>query len=208
MNSPGPVRCFREPIPAIFDAARYLDAAVAAHISGRRKLAEQLLTIANDQAVWNWTDSIWGKKSSYVRVPKWASPAGVTKEPARMPTADQKAAVHRRDGYHCRYCGMPVIRAEIRKYLQSVYPKAVQWGKTNASQHAAFQAMWAQYDHVVPHTHGGTNELGNLVLACAACNFGKWHYTLEELGITDPRLFPPESSGWDGLERVLPSGGV
>lgn len=74
-------RCFREPIPQILDCARYLDAAVAAHIAGRAKLAEELFSVAN--------------------------------------------------------------------------------------------------------------------------NFGKMHYTLEELGLADPRLSTPECSSWNGLDRFL-----
>ncbi|MCG8042457.1 MAG: hypothetical protein JAZ17_03525 [Candidatus Thiodiazotropha endolucinida] len=35
-------RCFRDPIPEIFDAARYLDAAVSAHFAGKTDLAEEL----------------------------------------------------------------------------------------------------------------------------------------------------------------------
>ena len=200
-------RCFREPIPQIFDAARYLDAAVSAHLTGRTKLAEELFSVANDKAVWVWTDSVWGKESKYVRVSRTtATKTTVERASARMPTIEQRAAVLARDRYHCRYCGIPVIRAEIRKAVHRAYPLAVPWGRTNALQHAAFQAMWAQYDHVVPHTHGGRNELDNLVLACAACNFGKMHYTLEELGIADPRMFATENPWWNGLERFLVAG--
>lgn len=36
-------RCLRDPIPEIFDAARFLDAAVSAHVQGRYDVAEQLL---------------------------------------------------------------------------------------------------------------------------------------------------------------------
>ena len=31
----------------------------------------------------------------------------------------------------------------------------------------------ATVEHIVPQVHGGTNELGNLGLACARCNQGK-----------------------------------
>ena len=195
-------RFFREPIPEIFDAVRYLDAAVSAHLRGHRNIAEELFSLANDPKVWAWTDSIWGKKSPYVNVNKQPNLHSGPKIEARMPTAAQKNELLRRDGFHCRFCGIPVIRAEIRKTLHHLYPNSVPWGKTNASQHAAFQCMWAQYDHVVPHSSGGTNDLKNLVVTCAACNFGKMEYTLEELGLMDPRQFTPVQSQWDGLERI------
>ncbi len=55
------IRRFREPIPEIFDAARYLDAAVSSHLSGHKEIASELFILANNQKVWDWTDSIWGK---------------------------------------------------------------------------------------------------------------------------------------------------
>lgn len=197
--------CFRDPIPELNDAARYLDAAVSAHLQGRIDLSAQLFQLANNPIIWAWTDSVWGKNSTYVKVNKAASnlaPAKRgSKEPARMPSSAQKRELHERDGYHCRFCGLPVVRSETRKRISSAYPGAVPWGKTNNSQHAAFQAMWAQYDHVVPHSHGGTNTLDNLVVTCAACNFGRMSYTIQEVGLSDPRLRPPIQTRWDGLER-------
>ena len=196
-------KCFREPIAEIYDASRYLDAAVSAHIGGHTEIAAELFRLADDKKIWDWTDSIWGKNSPYVVVEKQPGLHAVTKVKARMPNAAMKRKLHERDGYHCRFCGIPVIRAEIRKLLHSKYPNEIPWGRTNALQHAGFQCMWLQYDHVVPHSAGGENTLNNLVVTCAACNFGKMEYTVEELGLYDPREFAPVYSEWDGLERVL-----
>lgn len=49
------------------------------------------------------------------------------------------------------------IRAEVRKKIGRAYQSALTWGRTNLSQHAAIQAMWAQYDHLVPHTRSRVN---------------------------------------------------
>ncbi len=193
--------CFREPIAEIYDAARFLDAAVSAHLSGDRELAKTLFSSADIKAVWDWTDSIWGANSPYVNVQQLDVNSVAHREKERMPTAEQKAQLHQRDGFHCRFCSLPVVRPEIRKKICAAYPNQVPWGRTNKSQHAALQAMWAQYDHVVPHSHGGNNDLGNLVITCAACNYGKMSYTLEELSLSDPRSRPPIQSLWDGLER-------
>ena len=38
---------FREPIPEIYDAARYLDDAVSAHLQGQTKLVEDLIEVSN-----------------------------------------------------------------------------------------------------------------------------------------------------------------
>jgi hypothetical protein len=87
--------------------------------------------------------------------------------------------------------------------VASLYPEAVPWGRKNSEQHAAFQAMWAQYDHVLPHAKGGTNDLSNVVITCAPCNFGRMEFTLEEVGLIDPRSRSPKTTQWDGLERLL-----
>jgi hypothetical protein len=60
---------------------------------------------------------------------------------------------------------------EVHNRISGAYPNALRWEKTNAEQHAASQAMWVQYDHLLAHALGGTNELSNLVVACAPCNF-------------------------------------
>ena len=91
-----------------------------------------------------------------------------------MPSAAEKQALHDRDGYHCRFCGIPVIRTEVRVKIAAVYPTALPWGRQNALQHAAFQVLWAQYDHVVPHAHGGTNELSSMVNAALPAATPVW----------------------------------
>ena len=112
-----------------------------------------------------------------------------------------KEKVHHRDGYNCRFCGMPVVRSQTRKRMRDAYSAAINWGDKEIHQHAAFQAMWAQYDHIVPHSRGGTNDLDNLVLTCAPCNFGRAGYSLHEVGVSDPRSRLPMQYQWDGLER-------
>ncbi len=200
-------RCFREPCDELIVAAQSLDSAVSAHLAGQHRLAEELLRAADISAIREWTESIWGRNSPYVGVPLkvTASHSPNTRVAERMPSATEKRAIHLRDGFICRFCGLPVIRSETRRRIAAAYPKAVPWGRTNASQHAAFQAMWAQYDHVVPHAHGGDNSLENLVLTCAACNFGRMSYSLEEVSLEDPRLRSPSLNAWDGLERFRSS---
>jgi 5-methylcytosine-specific restriction endonuclease McrA len=195
-------RCLREPISEIAEAARLLNDAVTAHLKGRRGAADRLIRQANMTAIRDWVESIWGKNSGFL--PPRNEVARVQKAPRvkeRMPTSAQKAELLRRDGYHCRFCGIPVIRTEIRKRIHVAYPDALPWGRRNTDQHAAFQAMWVQYDHLVPHSDSGTNALENIVITCGPCNFGRMHYSLEEVGLIDPRTRDPVRSTWDGLER-------
>jgi hypothetical protein len=203
--------CLRRPVPEIEIAAAYLDDAVSAHLAGRFEQAKELINRANmppfGSAIREWTESLWGKSSQYVQYRLVAGAPAVLRagerKPERMPTSEEKRLLHQRDGYRCRFCGIPVIRGEIRKKLRSLYPDVIPWGKANISQHAAFQAMWAQYDHILPHARGGDNALNNIVVSCAPCNFGRMGYILDEVGLQDPMLRPPVQSSWDGLERLL-----
>ena len=206
-TSSSPRLCFRLPTTQVLDAARYLDAAASAHLAGNTALADQLIRAADTAEVREWTESLWGKASPYVLkrdIPN--APPVLAKElriPVRMPNSAEKKLIHSRDGFHCRFCSVPVIRPEVRAFLIGHYPDALPWGRTNSAQHAAFQALWAQYDHVVAHARGGDNSLENTILTCAPCNFGKMNYTLAELNLADPRTREPIKSTWDGLERLL-----
>jgi 5-methylcytosine-specific restriction endonuclease McrA len=193
-----------DPLPEIADAARYLDAAVSAHLQGKPALAEELIRVADMPEIRKWLKTIWADSTVHLRFPSVEEPPSLSKELRardRMPPKADKERIHLRDGYTCRFCGIPVVRPETRKRIRAIYPNALIWGDKEIQQHAAFQAMWAQYDHVVPHAKGGTNDLDNLVLTCAACNFGRGSYTLEEVGVADPRSRPPIRTAWDGLER-------
>jgi 5-methylcytosine-specific restriction endonuclease McrA len=198
--------CLRDPIPEIFDAARYLDAAVSAHLAGKVELADELFRLADNPAISKWTESLWGKGGPWTQAPlPVKNPAPHISEDQRseprMPTKSQMAALLERDGYRCRFCGIPVIRREVREKITQKYPDAARWKSRNVHQHAAFQAMWLQYDHLLPHSRGGVTDLSNLVITCAPCNFGRTELTLEEVGLLDPRLRNPIRSTWDGLER-------
>jgi hypothetical protein len=201
----GPRRCLREPIPAIPAAATLLSLAAEAHLSGAGHRAEQFLRETNSPAIREWTESLWGANGAYAAKGKRPERAPTTRVPARMPTLAQKRALHERDGFYCRFCGIPVLRREVRQALCRAYPNLGLWGRRNQEQHAALQAMWAQYDHVLPHACGGTNSLDNLVVTCAPCNFGRMDFTLEDANLADPRLRAPTKGTWDGLERLLKS---
>jgi ribosomal protein L37E len=178
--------CLRQPIPQIFEAAQLLQSAAKAHRRGDRKTAAQLFEQANMPAVREWTESIWGKHRPEILCvrPVPNSPPLLAKADRikrRMPpSVDQKRLIAHY-GYQCAFCGIPLIHPRVRKRAAKLYPEAVPWGRTNPTQHAAFQAMWLQFDHVLPHARGGDNSFENLVITCAPCNFGRMNYTLAEL---------------------------
>ena len=203
-----PRPCFRDPIPEIFEAAKLLNQAVDAHLKDRSTEAGKLLMQADMSKVRAWLESIWGKGNPEIwRIRKVeGAPHNVGDselDPRRDATKKQKAELIDRDGHQCRFCGIPVIRAEIRTAMRKQYPNELNWGSSNSEQHAAFQCMWLQYDHILPHSRGGCTNLDNLVIACSGCNYGRGNYTLEEVGLIDPRTRPVIRTDWDGLERFL-----
>jgi len=197
----------RTPIPELFVAAEYLDAAVSAHLVGNHDLAATLIKEADMDILREWTESHWGKNTPYKEIlQRDTSNPILPKEeriPVRMPDKKEKEELHKRDGCHCRFCGVPVIRKEVREKLRKLYPEALRWGRTNETQHAAFQALWLQYDHVLPHSRGGNNSIDNIVITCAPCNYVRMDNLVKEMGVADPFSRPPVQSSWDGLERIL-----
>jgi hypothetical protein len=209
-----PRRCLREPIADIFHAAFLLDRAVGAHLAGERPSAEALIQEANMPSVRAWTESLWGSKGAnpdqwrYFRFRAGlnAPPRLPEEERAseRDPTAEERRKIINRYGRNCAFCGIPLISKEIRVAIDSAYPNVQIWGRKNPVQHAAFQCMWMQFDHVLPHSRGGDNSIDNIVVTCAPCNNGRGDRTLAELGLMDPRTAPIYKTSWDGLERFLP----
>lgn len=199
--------CIKQPTKEVYAAISALVAAADAHIAGDHRLASSRLSEANCPKAWTWLNESWTQVIRNVVVQK---PVGDTqiipkdqRDPDRNIAFGVKHAVLARDGYKCRYCGLPVVHADIRKIAQRLYPDDVPWNpRVAAQQHSGFQITWLQFDHVEPHSHGGRSSVENVVITCALCNFGKDRFTLRQLDIEDPRKREPIKSDFDGLERL------
>src|SRR5450830_1299684 len=115
MEQSGALRiCLRDPIPEIAEAARYLDEAVSAHLNKKFDVTAELIRRADMPEIREWSESLWGKNSPYVKHRFVANaPPGMRREhriALRMPTIAEKQALLQRDGYHYRFCGIRVIR--------------------------------------------------------------------------------------------------
>lgn len=199
--------CIKTPIPAVFAACSSLAKAVDAHLVGDHATADSHFKAADNLAVFFWLNPCWYDVEKNVVE---AAPAGdssviprAERDRDRAIGAAVRTQVLARDGYRCRYCGLPVIDARVRKRAHALYPEAVPWDSRDLRrQHAGFAALWLQYDHVVPHSHGGRSEADNVVITCGLCNFAKHGYTLRQLGLSDPRDRDPLPTDWDGLQRL------
>jgi HNH endonuclease len=208
-----PRRCMREPISEIVHASHLLYRATDAHLAGDHSAADTLIRTANIPAVRAWTESLWGSKAANpdqqmyhrYRLVEGAPPhlPASLRIPQRMPSSVERSSIIERYGRNCVFCGIPLISEKVRMAFRRAYPDALPWGRTNATQHAAFQCMWMQFDHVLPHSRGGDNTLENVVVTCAPCNNARWDRTLDEVGLIDPRKLTTQKTTWDGLERLL-----
>lgn len=201
-------RSLLPPVPEIAQAAAFLSEGAREHRSGNRNAAALAIKRADLDAIRKWTETIWGKHQQSIL--RWridpCAPSNVPRAERafpRNPTAAMKRFLLARDGHYCRFCGIPLIRQEVRKAFQAAYPDVLSWGRRNNEQHAAFQCMWLQYDHLVPHKRGGATSPDNLVVTCAPCNFGRMNNTLEEVGLIDPRTMATLRGPWDGLESAF-----
>lgn len=206
-------RCCLDPVGEIFEAAYLFDKAATAHLEGRRIDAERLIKEADNRGIYSsWTEKLWGPNDRLIHRlrPDSEKPAVVEKEKRTsgyIPVGIRRKII-KRDGYVCRFCNIPVIDPAARKVLQEAYPQALRWGDDNEEQHAAFQAMDIDFDHVRPLSLGGDHSLYNLIVACSPCNSAKSNNTLKELGLMDPRELLINKNPldgpirWDGLARL------
>lgn len=146
-------RCMLEPIPEIAAAARLLEQAVDAHLVGDASRAASLFAAADVPQIAAWTQALWGSEDPEIHrfrvVPDTlAEVLPAERDRLRAPDPALQRLVLKRDRYHCRFCSIPLVRPAVRKHLSKRYPE-VRWARGNGSQHAAFQAMWVAFDHVV-----------------------------------------------------------
>ncbi len=197
-------RCLLAPLPEHAAAATLLSEAADALLYGKIELAGDLVRRADMPVLFDHTTLIMSGRDPQVqrRRPVAALANSVEKVASRMPSSASTNALFARDGWHCRFCGCPVVPPLARRAMRAALPGAISWSETEGF-HGAFFALSASVDHVVPHSAGGTNEDANLVTACWSCQFGRGAWSLEEVGLLDPRAYAPVTDEWDGLSRLL-----
>ncbi len=205
--------CLREPIAEIYEAQHLLGEAADAHLAGDGKKAVIAIKAADIPIIRDWVESLWGNKVKYPEKVHYLRIRDVfnlqpslpkdKRVRSRQPSKQIAERLIKKFGWHCAYCGIGLINRTARRQLLQAYPEALRWGRTNDEKHVAFMAMDNEFDHIIPHSRGGNNDIVNLAPSCAPCNCGKENWTLEQLGLIDPRQKEIMTSDWDGLERLL-----
>jgi 5-methylcytosine-specific restriction endonuclease McrA len=198
-----PRRCLLEPLPEHDAAARLLSEAADAILADDLELARDLVRQADMRALFEHADLVMNGKDPRIQRRRPVQPLGpVPRTSSRMPGAEGTKALFARDGWRCRFCECRVIPPTVRSVMRAALPGAIPWAEAEG-YHGAFYALSASVDHIVPHSAGGTNDLENLVTVCWSCQFGRGAWSLEEVGLFDPRARPPRVDDWDGLMRLL-----
>src|SRR5690349_19811162 len=103
----------RDPVVEIFEAAVYLDAAVSAHLAGKHARANELIRLADMPAITHWSESLWGAGGPWTRPLPIENPLPFIpqrrRSATRMPAVEDTRALLARDGFRCRFCGIPLI---------------------------------------------------------------------------------------------------
>jgi 5-methylcytosine-specific restriction endonuclease McrA len=152
-----------------------------------------------------------GQQSAYFRVSNRSEIDKVNQHakisnqtPRLIPRIEKDVFI--RDSYRCRYCDLRIISKEVFiEYSRIMGSETFSIERENSKRNGITLGLRGVADHVEPYASGGETEIDNLVTSCYSCNFGKSGYTLEQLGIEDPRLRPPIKDGWLGLTEHLPA---
>ena len=196
--------CLVPPLPEHEEAASLLSDAADAILADDLERATDYVRRADLPVLREHTAAVMGGRHPLLGprrpIPKATETA--TRLPTRMPSTKLSGAVFERDGWRCRFCGCHIVSPYARRVMRRVLPGVINWSEADGF-HAAFYALSASLDHVIPHSAGGTNEEGNLVGACWSCQFGRGHHLLEAFDLSDPRDRPSFQDGWDGLTRLL-----
>jgi 5-methylcytosine-specific restriction endonuclease McrA len=199
------------PTPDFFElAVNKFSQSVAALTDGAKAEALIALEETNHRAVGEFFIE-HGQQSAYYRVQNRNEVDAINRltkaendSPRLVPSTEKK--VFERDCFRCRYCGLRIIAKEVfAEYSRIVGSENFSIERENSKRNGLTLGLRGVADHVEPYASGGETSFENLVTSCYSCNFGKAGYTLEQLGIEDPRLRPPVQDDWRGLTEFLPS---
>jgi 5-methylcytosine-specific restriction endonuclease McrA len=197
------------PVPGYFnDSVEKFSSAIKEILIGNKRESLQVLTSANSIEVGRFFIE-HGQQSSYFRVANRleidkANKARTKTNKTKRIIPKLEIEVFERDSYRCRYCDLRIISKDVfREYSRIVGLENFSVERANDKRNGLTLGLRGVADHVEAYASGGETLIENLVTSCYSCNFGKSGYTLEQIGIEDPRLRQPKNDGWKGLSEYL-----
>ena len=194
-------RCILEPTAEVMESGLMIEEAGILLMAGDRTGAAAILREADMPSLLRHFEQAQASVASF---PRSREPLPKSERVrARNTSSAEIRGLFERDGWKCRFCGICVIEARVRDKLRRELPDAARWGPKNVDQHAGLFIHMGSHDHVLPWSHGGSNEIENLVIGCWTCQFSRGNELLEDVRVVDPRSREPVRDEWDGLRRIL-----
>lgn len=156
---------------------------------GKLNEASSLLKKAPDLEMREWfsvhaqNTGTWRSKALGIPSPASVGPLDPVKAFGKFETS-----VFARDNFRCLYCNSNVLPKKAFKQANAALgAEALPLGRANATRSGFYLIFVATLDHVLPWSLGGRTDETNLVTCCWSCNYGKANFTVEQLGLNDPR---------------------
>lgn len=172
----------------IIESFEILSNALSFARNGNLEKSVNLLKNSADLQMRSWFDlhgqnsGTWRYKSFGIPEPSPIVPLDSVKKFERF-----EPEIFARDNFHCRYCASPVLpEISFREINALLGDEFMPLGRTNLTRSGFYLMFVATLDHVLPWSLGGRTNGANLVTSCWSCNYGKAHYTVEQLGIENP----------------------
>jgi hypothetical protein len=205
-----PLRFVRTPLPCPIAFNTQIDEFILAlsdAAGGERAKARASVQTINHEPVVKWYDEtaqhVGAERAKFLgRKPERRGGGG--KRDMRLPRVRRIA---QRDGYLCGYCDVRLIEPEVLRKIDKMLGGGVlhkrSTPRNNRSYHGVWLMMALTLDHIEPLALNHDDSDDNLVASCWACNFGKYHFTLEELNLDSPKTKRGEQTGWYGARDLI-----
>ncbi len=196
------------PYPKKFDKGidRFVEA-VRAAVSGDPERAREMVEAIDHEPIVTWFDETAQHVGS-VRLSMFGGQVGKRssggQRDMRLTRVRRIAA---RDGYLCGYCDIRVIEPEILRKIDTMLGGGVLHKRSKPRNNRSYHGIWLMtavtLDHIEPLAKNHDDSDGNLVTCCWSCNFGKYHYTLQDLKLNKPKKRRGTTTRWTGTRDLL-----